>query len=508
MGHFANAFAVPHHGEMTGAAPVAPSARFEVLQQERLQAAWVADLPGSGIPHVLVALPSFALDRTVYDHYGDRVPPLENRYLYALLRADEPGTEVVYVSSLAVPEVILDGYLSLLVPGARRRVLERSRLVSLDDPSWRPLAEKVLDRGDVIDELRSRVRDRPALLEPWNVGPAEEELSVALGIPANGTGTSHGHLGSKSNGRRVLREAGVDVPEGAEDVTSPSDVVAAIRRLVRIRPSVREVVVKLDDSVAGDGNVRVPVSTVSGLEEPRATGAVVQLLPPWYLDTLRHGGVVEELIEGDEVRSPSVQGAIAPRGAVTVLGTHEQRLGGANGQVFEGATFPADPEYAPRLGRHVHEVGVRLAASGAVGRFGVDFVAARRAPGADWDLYGLEINLRRGGTTHTLGLLNLLRGGRYEADRGWYVDAGGHQACYGATDNLVHASWVGRSPAEVRQRVADAALGYDRTTGAGVVLHLLDCLKVDGRMGYTAIAADPEAATWLESRIVTALSRG
>lgn len=182
-------------------APQARSVQFDVLQRDTLQRAWLADLPDSGIPHVLVALPSFALDRTVYDHYGDRVPPLENRFLYALLRARERGTEVVYLSSVAVPDATLDGYLSLLSPGERKRVMDRSRLVSADDASWRPLAEKLLDRGDIVDWLRSHVRDRVAILEPWNIGPAEEALSVALGVPANGTGTSNRHLASKSNGR-------------------------------------------------------------------------------------------------------------------------------------------------------------------------------------------------------------------------------------------------------------------------------------------------------------------
>jgi hypothetical protein len=490
---------------MTRAAPLERSADFDALQRDKLPPAWRADLPDSTIPHVLVALPSFALDRTVYDHYGDRVPALENRYLYALLRAREPGTEVVYLSSLAVPDAIRDGYLSLLLPDERSGVIERSRLVSADDPSWRPLAEKLLDRGDLIDRLRSHVNDRPAILEPWNVGPAEEALSVALDIPANGTGTSRRHLATKSNGRRVLRAAGVAIPEGTEDITSPADVVAAIRRLVQLRPSVREVVVKLDDSVAGDGNVRLRVSTVTDTEDRRATDAVRRLLPPWYLDTLRQGGVVEELIEGDQFRSPSEKAAIAPDGKVTVLGTHEQRLGGANGQVFEGATFPADPEYAAMLGRHAHEVGVQLARYGAVGRFAVDFVATQRASGA-WNLYGLEINLRKGGTTHTLGLLRLLRGGRYHVEQGQYVDANGRPVCYAATDNLVHASWVGRSPIDVRQRVSDAGLHYNRGIGTGVVLHLLDCLKVDGRLGYTALADHAEDAAHLESQIVTALS--
>lgn len=490
---------------MTRAARLAGGTRFDALQRDKLYAAWLADLPGSNIPHVLVGLPSFALDRTIYDHYGDRVPPLENRYVYALLRAREPGTEVVYLSSLAVPDVIVDGYLSLLSPGERSRVLERSRLISTDDTSWRPLAEKLLDRGDLIDLLRDLVGDRPAILEPWNVGPAEEELAVALGIPANGTGTAHAHLASKSNGRRLMRAAGVKVPEGMEDITSPAEVVTAIRRVTRLRPSVREVVVKLDDSVAGDGNVRVPVSTVTETDDLRATEAVGRLLPPWYVDSLRRGGVVEELIEGADFRSPSAQAAIAPNGAVTVLGTHEQRLGGTNGQVFEGATFPADPEYGVQLGRHAYEVGVRLARSGAVGRFAVDFVATR-GPSTAWDIYGLEINLRKGGTTHTLGSVRQLRGGHYDVKRGQYVDADGRPVCYAASDNLVHSSWVGRSPVEVRQRVCSARLDYDRSAGTGVVLHLLDCLKVDGRMGYMVVADDPEDAAQLESQLVTALS--
>ncbi len=206
------------------------------------------------------------------------------------------------------------------------------------------------------------------------------------------------------------------------------------------------------------------------------------------------------------MRSPSAQAAIAPDGEVTVIGTHEQRLGGANGQVFEGATFPADPEYAALLGRHAHEVGVQLARNGAVGRFAVDFVAARGSSGASWDIYGLEINLRKGGTTHTLGLMRLLRGGRYDVEHGQRLDADGRPVCYAATDNLVQASWVGRSAVEVRQRVSEAGLDYDRSIGTGVVLHLLDCLKVDGRLGYTAVADHADGAAQLESQLVTALS--
>jgi hypothetical protein len=39
--------------------------RFERLQRERLEPAWRADLPGSAKDHVVVALPSYSLDRSV-----------------------------------------------------------------------------------------------------------------------------------------------------------------------------------------------------------------------------------------------------------------------------------------------------------------------------------------------------------------------------------------------------------------------------------------------------------
>jgi hypothetical protein len=78
--------------------------------------------------------------------------------------------------------------------------------------------------------------------------------------------------------------------------------------------------------------------------------------------------------------------------------------------------------------------------------------------------------------------------------------------CYAATDNFLHASSIGRSGTDVRQRVADAGLAYDRRTGNGVVVHLLDCLKVDGRLGYTAVADCAADAARLESQLVTALS--
>ena len=57
------------------------------------------------------------------------------------------------------------------------------------------------------------------------------------------------------------------------------------------------------------------------------------------------GGIVEERITGDVIRSPSVQLRVLPGGETELLSTHDQLLGGASGQSYLGCRFPAAPAY-------------------------------------------------------------------------------------------------------------------------------------------------------------------
>ena len=67
---------------------------------------------------------------------------------------------------------------------------------------------------------------------------------------------------------------------------------------------------------------------------------------PMSLKLAQRGGIVEEVIAGAELRSPSVQLRVIPGGAVELLSTHDQVLGGPNGQSYLGCRFPADFAYA------------------------------------------------------------------------------------------------------------------------------------------------------------------
>jgi len=124
------------------------------------------------------------------------------------------------------------------------------------------------------------------------------------------------------------------------------------------------------------------------------------------------GGIVEELIEGTDFRSPSVQLRVSPAGQVDIMSTHDQVLGGPHGQTYFGCHFPADEEYAALLATEGLKVGRRLAREGVIGRAAVDFVAVRGGDG--WQTYALEINLRSGGTTHPLFALTTLTDGVYD----------------------------------------------------------------------------------------------
>jgi hypothetical protein len=477
---------------------------FEDLQAA-LGPALAANRPGSGTEHVVIALPSYSLGESLLAHYASRIPALEHRYLVAFLMLHRiPTCELVFLGCQPPDPEVLEHYLALIPPEPRARVRSRFRAVTVADRSGRSIAAKLLDQPGHLRALRGMVRGRPAFIEPWNVTRDEVEVALRLQVPVNGTAPHLWPLGFKSAGRRLLAAAEVPVPPGREDVCDLEGVVAAVEAVRVADPSTEGVVVKLDDSGAGEGNSVVDLRAAGGEPVDVAVKAWARRQPAAYLRMLSRGGVVEQLVTGRVVTSPSVQVDVRPGGQVEVLSTHEQVL---DGHVYTGCRFPADPAYAAELGRHGHAVGRRLAGHGVVGRFSVDFMAVEDRPGA-WRLLAVEINLRKGGTTHPYTVLRNLVPGRYDVGRGcWVTTAGGDQRAYVATDNLVDSGWVGLPPAAVIGAVDGAGLTYDHRRGTGVVLHMLSCLAIDGRLGLTAIGRTPEEAVALYDGAAAAVYR-
>lgn len=481
-----------------------PAESFEDLQA-RLGEAWALNQPGAGKEHVLIALPSFSVGESLLSHYADRIPALEHRYLLAMLMLWRiEACEMIFLTTTPPDEEILDYYCSI-VPERSEDMRRRFHHVSIPDMSARSIAAKALDRPEILDQIAEMIGDRPAFIEPWNVTDYEVAVAMRLGVPIVGTDPKLWPIGFKSAGRKLIRGAGVPIPAGREDVATVDDVLAAIEAVRAERPAASGVVVKIDNSGAGDGNIVLRFADVVSSSGDGMRTRVASF-PGWFLEELRAGGIVEELITGERFTSPSVQVDVTPVGDVAVLATHEQVLGGDSGQVYTGCRFPADPSYAPELARHGRLVGERLAQEGVLGRFAIDFAVATSRSGSP-DVYALEMNLRKGGTTHPYTALRNLVPGRYDEKAGrWVSNEDGTPRWYLSTDNLVDEAWLGVPPAVVIRAVADAGLQFDPRTGSGVVLHMLSSLAIDGRFGLTAIGRTPQEAEELYRGTAGAIS--
>ncbi len=431
----------------------------------------------------------------------------EERLLFMLLFLRARAVRVVYVTSVAVDPAVVEYHLRFLPDPEDAR--SRLSMVDLADPSTAALSEKLLGRPDVLAHMRSTIDDPDdAYLVTFNVTPAEQALSAALGIPLYGPAPELVALGSKSGSRRVGRRAGVGVLDGSEDLYSVEAVEAALARLQERRPPVEAAVVKLNNGFSGQGSVMVDLvggppfalatasATFCAAEESWATfGPKVEA----------EGAIAEELLRGPGLVSPSVQMRISPAGALEVISTHDQVLGGPGNQVYLGCRFPAHPDYRLAIQEEAVKVGEVLAAEGVMGPFGIDFLVVPSGDGRGARVYLLEINLRIGGTTHPYWMARLVTGGSYDTVTGELM-AGGRAKSYVATDNIKSANLVACSPSKVIDAVTEAGLGFDPGSGTGATLHLLGALPGYGKMGATCIADSIGEAEDLYRRVSELLS--
>jgi hypothetical protein len=442
-----------------------------------------------------------------------RIHPLlqayEERYLfYVLLLANSPQARVVYVTSQPVLPRLLDYYLNLLPGLDAADARGRLTVVSVGDPTPRPLTQKILARPRLVQRLRSLVPDPArALLLPFVTTPLEAELAVRLGVPVYGSDPDLGWLGTKSGSREVFAAAGVEHPAGATRLSCLGDVVDAVR-VVRETAGARQVMVNLDNAVSGFGNAVVTLDRSTDRRSVERAVRRMQLEDP-ELDVDRflarvetERAIVEERICGDQLPSPSAQLRASPLGEVELLSTHDQILGGPSGQTFEGCRFPADRRYATALREPALAIGRELAARGVIGRFSVDFVVTRSDRG--WRPLALEVNLRNGGTTHPMNTLAALTDGSYDARSGRLDSPAGHR-CYVATDHLGGSGYASLTPDDVLDVVAEKGLQWDHRTHSGVVFHMVSAIAVGGHVGLTAIDRTPAMAARMFRRAKQAL---
>ena len=476
--------------------------RFDALQS-RMDDVWEAWRLNYDDESVVV-VPSITLDRAVAGS-GTMTQAMEERFLFMLMLLRQPRLRMIYVTSLPIAPEIVEYYLALLPGVIPSHARARLSLVSVNDASPRSLSEKLLDRPRALARIGALIPNRArSHLVPYNTTELERDVALSLGIPMYAADPRLAELGSKTGCRRLFGELGVPYPLGAEDLHGLDDIADAIVEMRAQRPSMRSAIVKLNEGVSGEGNAVVRLAGLPQPGAPEEREAVLRQLAEMELESQKTpydvyvakfaegGGIVEERIEGDELLSPSVQLRVLPGGIVELLSTHDQLLGGASGQKYLGCVFPADPEYAQLITTHAATIGARLAELGALGRFAVDFVVVRE--GTSWTPYAIELNLRKGGTTHPFLTLQFLTDGRYDPETALFLTPNGEEKYLVATDHLESDLLRGLVPLDLFDIVARHGIHFDQSRQVGVVFHMISSLTEHGRVGMTAVGDTAEDA--------------
>src|SRR5687768_16074449 len=127
---------------------------FQALQQrmaERLTGTTLEDGASTIVVCPSLSFPPVELRKIVaIQHY-------EERLLFLTLLLQRPGLQMIYATSVPVDEAVIDDYLGRLADPAEAR--SRLHLISVSDPEARGLTEKLLQRPDLVAEMRARIDD-------------------------------------------------------------------------------------------------------------------------------------------------------------------------------------------------------------------------------------------------------------------------------------------------------------------------------------------------------------
>ncbi|HEU4903623.1 MAG TPA: peptide ligase PGM1-related protein [Flavisolibacter sp.] len=499
---------------------VSPEMDDERIQFKKLQenfaAQFESSFPDKMAPKTVVIVPSLTLDPEILQKIDGAIY-YEERMLCLLMLLRMPLTHVVYVTSMPIDPVIVDYYLHLLPGITAYHARQRLTLLSCFDASSISLTEKLLARPRLLKRIQSCIQDRfQAHLACFNVTELERKLSIALQIPVFGCDPDLQDLGNKSNSRKLFRTCDIPTPPGIEDLYTEEEIIDALQQLKERDPVLKKAVIKINEGFSGDGNA---IFSFAGAPEGKEIESWLQAQLPKSLVLIARdisyaqfmkkmnscGGIVEAFIEGEQKFSPSVQCRINPLGKIDIISTHDQLLGGNAGQIYMGASFPARQEYAPTIGEMGRKIAEELRFYGVLGRFSIDFICVKEKE--TWKHYAIEINLRKGGTTHPYLMLEFLTNGTYVAEQGMYYAANGQPRYYVCSDNLQREEYKGLTPHDLIDIAMRNDLLYDGSTQEGVMFHLISALSQYGKLGVVCIGATPAKADHYYHKTVDVLIR-
>ena len=340
---------------------------------------------------------------------------------------------------------------------------------------------------------------------------------MQLDIPIYGCDPALLYLGTKTGSRRIFKKLGIPVPYGVESLRNEDEIAAALYELKKNNPALQKAVVKMNEGFSGEGNAIFYYKEIEG-DHKNAENIIRQKMSEYlkavapnvsydeYIQKFKTlGGIAEAFISGECKKSPSVQCRINPIGDVDIISTHDQLLGGESDQVFLGSSFPASNEYNKDIAVMGKMIAEELKAEGVLGRFSIDLISVKEPGG--WKHYAIEINLRKGGTTHPFLMLQFLTGGEFNWQEGVYTMPNGQQRSYFASDNVVNEKFKGLTPHDLIDIAMCNGIQYDGARQTGVMFHMIGGLSQYGKLGMVCIGQSVDEAKEFYARAIHVLEK-
>jgi hypothetical protein len=450
----------------------------------------------------------------------------EERLLPYLALLKYPNVRLIYVTSQPLHPALVDYYLHILPEITLLDTDVRKRLILLStyDSSLISLSSKVLERPRLIQQISDVVKPEKSLMICYVSTPLERELSIRLQVPLYALDPDLEHWGTKSGSQKIFSECDVPHPDGSQVVWNTRDLAIAGAEVWSRNPNTKRMIIKLNEGIGGlctgilDLEKIVELKKSSQVE--KAEEIYKQLDSVTFQDKSEdwaslsnriqeQGAIIQVYIEGNEKRSPSVQGVITPGGETKIISTHEQILNGSDGLLFQGCAFPAEAAYRLKIQELGRKVGEKLAQKGVIGPFSVDFLAVGQPDengNLTWHCQAVEINIRRGGASHPFTLLNFLTNGYYDTTTGLLHSAKGLPKYYITSEQIhEHSNYRGLLPDQLIEIISEHQLHFDPSTETGPVFHMMGALSEFGKLGITSIGNSHEEAKEHLDRVMKVL---
>ena len=442
----------------------------------------------------IILIPSITFDRYILESYpGPEY--YDERFLYFLSYLRQPNTKLIAVISEGMQASYLD---YVLEHSAKKLKISidalKERFVHVSVPARKDysLLENVLNNELVIDEIKNNISDpKNSYIEYFTTQKEEMDLSKKLGVPYYGLEEQALFLHNKSGSRRIFQEAEIRIPRGFDNVFSLKDIQEKVNQLFEM-PNVNECIAKMDDGGTGIGIVRIKREMAESSYDEFCKSFVLperRGLEDFEKHFEKAGGVVEEFLSAKYVTSPSVQFEIKPDGEIVNLATHDQIMEGTE---YVGASFPASSGYREELIRKGYIVAEKMRDYGARGIQAIDFLATRNDPDEEWELWGMELNPRKGGTTPPYGWVQFFTDAVYNEARGIFESPCGdvyYQVC---RPDMANAKLKGVDVDILINKLRENNYDFNYETCDGLFVQLGSSIKPFGKYEIVAMGHSRE----------------